>query len=221
MTTQLIPFDPSKLAVSLANLSEGKVQPMSSFLKMGKDGIWQFGANGTEIEDGARFMVNPQGFQRGYIAWKKIAPGSKEKAQKLAEIMVGATEALGDPGDLPRGAEKWDFQLGCHLKGLDDGTSSANTDMAFRATSKGGTDAINALAGAIGLYYAKHGGGKVAVVELGTDSYIHSAYGKIYTPVISIVDWIAEPTAAATPVPKKLAEKKAPAKKTAAKKGGK
>ena len=193
MATQIVPFDPAKLATSLVRIAEGRVTLAALFMKMGKDGDWIFGVEGEEIEQGARFMVNPQGFQKGFIAWKYIPEGSKEKAEKLGEIMVAATDALEEPGEVPARAKKWDFQLGIHLKGLDDDTSTAGKDLVFRSTSVGGIRALSGLAEQVGTYYAKHGGGKVAVVTLSSTSYKHASYGKIYNPVIEIVEWIDTP----------------------------
>jgi hypothetical protein len=211
MTTQLIPFDPSKLAVSLANLSQGRVAPAALFMKMGKDGSWVYGVEGEEIEEGAEFMINPQGFQRGFICWKHIPEGSKEQAKKLGEVMVSADAALEEPVDVPEGGKVWNFQLGIHLKGMDDGTGSAGKDFVFRTTSVGGVRAVDNLAQLMGAHYAQDGtSNDVAVVSLSNDSYKHVSYGKIYNPILTIERWINTPKAKSAPkqIEKKKVEKK-------------
>jgi hypothetical protein len=215
MSTQLIPHDPKKIAGNLSNISQGRVAAASLFLKMGKDGSWVYGVEQDEIEDGAEFMVNPMGFQRGFICWKYIPEGSKEKAQKLGEVMVSADAALIEPSEVPEGGVKWDFQLGVHLKAMDDGTPIAGKEFVYRTTSVGGVRAVDTLAQQVGAHYGREGGQKIPVVTLGTTSYKHAAYGKIYNPVIELVRWIDAPkakAAAPAPTPKKI-EKKVEKKK--------
>jgi hypothetical protein len=176
---------------------------------MTKRGKWVFGIEATPVEEGDEFLVNPAAFQRGYICWKPIPAKSKEKAEKLGEVMVGSTEPLVMPTNIPPRGEKWDFQLGMFLKGFTG--AAKGKDLKYTATSVGGTRAIDTLAGLCGTYYGEHAGEtpvKLPVVTLASETYEHSAYGEISNPIITIERWIAMPKAEAVEAePKKIARK--------------
>ena len=61
----------------------------------------------------------------------------------------------------------------------------------FTTTSVGGKRAVQALAVAIAGQVEKDQSKPVPVVELDKDHYQHKSYGKIYTPVFKVVDWVS------------------------------
>jgi hypothetical protein len=192
----VIPFDPSKLAASLKQVTR-EVAPTGSFLKMGKDGEWVYGIEQDTVPESAEFMVNPAGFVHGYVVWHE------KNAEKLFESCLPVTDALPENGPLPAGGKGFEFQLGLHLKGVSGKTK--DTDMLFRTSSVGGKRAVAGLASLVSDKLMNGDGKIVPVVTLNTDNYTHKQYGKIYVPMFDIVRWIAMPAPAAPAAEKRQA----------------
>jgi hypothetical protein len=66
----------------------------------------------------------------------------------------------------------------------------------FTTTSVGGKKAVQALGVAIATQVEKDQSKPVAIVRLKKDHYVHKSYGKIYTPVFEIVQWVGMDDAA-------------------------
>jgi hypothetical protein len=60
----------------------------------------------------------------------------------------------------------------------------------FTTTSVGGKRAVQALAVALAEQVEKDQTKPVAIIKLKKDHYAHKSYGKIYTPVFSVVEWV-------------------------------
>ena len=153
-----------------------------AILKMDKTGHWVFGADQTEVEDGSTWAVNPFSFVHGYIAWGD--------GEVLAEKMVSVTEPLPEMEAAPAAAKKgWEAQVGLSMKCL----TGADKDMEARytVTSVGGKRAVQTLAVAIAQQVEKDQSKPVPVVRLKKDHYSHKSYGKIYTPVFEIIEFVS------------------------------
>jgi hypothetical protein len=153
-----------------------------AIIKMDKGGHWVFGAEQTEIEEGSTWAVNPLSFVHGFIAWGD--------GEVLAEKMVSIANPLPELDEAPPGAKKgWESQVGMSLKcvsGEDKGMEARYT-----VTSVGGKRAVQTLAVALADQVEKDQSKPVAIVRLKKDSYQHKSYGKIYTPVFEIVEWMS------------------------------
>ena len=150
-------------------------------IKMDKTGHWVFGADQTEIEDDSTWAVNPFSFVHGYIAWGD--------GEVLAEKMGSVSQPLPELEAAPPGAKKgWETQVGFSMKCLD----GADKDMEVRytTTSVGGKKAVQALAVAIATQVEKDQDKPVPVVELGKEHYTHKSYGRIYTPIFKVFEWV-------------------------------
>ncbi|NBW19385.1 MAG: hypothetical protein EBR82_66565 [Caulobacteraceae bacterium] len=151
-------------------------------LKMDKTGHWVFGADQTEIEDGSTWAVNPFSFVHGYIAWGD--------GEVLGEKMVPVTQPLPELDAAPPSAKKgWESQVGMSLKclsGDDEGMEARYT-----TTSVGGKRSVQTLALAIAAQVEKDQSKPVPIVRLKKDHYTHKSYGKIFTPVFEIVEWVS------------------------------
>ena len=122
--------------------------------------------------------------------------------------MVSVAQPLPELDVAPPGAKKgWEPQVGMSLKctsGEDEGMEARYT-----VTSVGGKRAVQTLAVAIAAQVEKDQSKPVPIVRLKKDHYSHKSYGKIYTPVFDIVDWVsmdgeaqeAEPEAAVAAEP--------------------
>jgi hypothetical protein len=153
-----------------------------AIIKMDKGGHWVFGADQTEIEEGSTWAVNPLSFVHGFIAWGD--------GEVLGEKMVGIANPLPELDEAPPGAKKgWESQVGMSMKcvsGDDKGMEARYT-----VTSVGGKRAVQTLAVALADQVDKDQTKPVAIVRLKKDHYQHKSYGKIYTPVFEIVEWMS------------------------------
>ena len=150
-------------------------------LKMDKTGHWVFGADQTEVEADATWAINPFSFIHGFIAWGD--------GEVLGEKMVSVSQPLPEMDAAPAGAKRgWETQVGMSLKCL----SGEDKDMEarFSSTSVGGKRAVQTLAVAIANQVEADQTKPVPVVRLKKDHYSHKSYGKIYTPVFEIVEWV-------------------------------
>jgi hypothetical protein len=150
-------------------------------LKMDKTGHWVFGADQTEAEADATWAINPFSFIHGFIAWGD--------GEVLGEKMVSVSAPLPEMDAAPAGAKRgWETQVGMSLKCL----SGEDKDMEarFSSTSVGGKRAVQTLAVAIANQVEADQSKPVPIVRLKKDHYAHKSYGKIYTPVFEIVEWV-------------------------------
>lgn len=174
---------PSVQTLSTALRSLESVAPaQSAILKMDKTGHWVFGADQTEAEDDSRWAVNPFSFVHGYIAWGD--------GEVLAEKMASVTQPLPELEAAPPSSKKgWEQQVGLMLKcltGEDEGL-----ECRYTTTSVGGKRAVQELAVAIATQVEKDPTKPVPIVTLGKDHYQHKSYGRIYTPVFKVVEWVS------------------------------
>jgi hypothetical protein len=182
----------ASLSTSLRKL-EADVGPAGVvILKMDKTGHWCFGADQTEIEEGSRWAVNPFSFVHGFIAWGD--------AVVLGEKMASVSDPLPELDTAPPGAKKgWETQVGMSLKCLNG--EDAGMEARFTTTSVGGKRAVQSLAVAIAGQVDTDQAKPVPVVELDTEHYQHKSYGRIYTPIFNVLEWVSingdEPTPAA------------------------
>ena len=172
----------ASLSTALRSL-EKEVGPSGVvLLKMDKTGHWVYGADQTEVEDNSTWAVNPFSFVHGFIAWGD--------GEVLAEKMVSVSQPLPEVDAAPPGAKRgWETQVGMSLKclnGEDEGMEARYT-----TTSVGGKRSVQTLALAIAAQVEKEQSKPVPVVRLKKDHYTHKSYGKIFTPVFEIVEWIS------------------------------
>ena len=169
-------------------------------LKMDKTGHWVFGSEQTEVEDDSVWAVNPFSFVHGYIAWGD--------GEVLAEKMTSVAEPLPELDPAPPASKKgWEMQVGMTLactNGEDEGMQAR-----YSATSVGGKKAVQALAIAIAEQVDKDQTKPVPLVRLKKEHYQHKSYGRIYTPVFDIVEWVGMDASEAPTVAE--AEDEAPA----------
>jgi hypothetical protein len=171
----------SSLATSLRSIQADVGPAGVVILKMDKTGHWVFGADQTEVEDEATWAVNPFSFVHGFIAWGD--------GEVLAEKMASVSQPLPELDIAPPGAKKgWETQVGMSLKCLSG--EDKGMEARFTTTSVGGKRAVQALAVALAEQVEKDQTKPVATVKLKKDHYAHKSYGKIYTPVFSVVEWV-------------------------------
>jgi hypothetical protein len=172
----------SSLSVALRQLEKDVGPAGSVILKMDKRGDWVFGADQTEVDEGTLWAVNPFSFVHGYIAWGD--------GEVLGEKMVSVSHPLPEMESAPAGAKRgWETQVGMSLKcisGPDNGL-----EVRYSVTSVGGKRAVQGLAVAIAQQVESDQSKPVPVVTLKRDHYTHKSYGKIYTPVFEVQEWMS------------------------------
>lgn len=156
------------------------------FLRMGKDGLWVYGADSTEVEEGSLWAINPFSMEMGYIAWGEEK--SKDAGTVMGRSMALLTETPIQRGSLPDVGADWSpcvgFTLMC-ISGEDKGTL-----VKYETNSVGGRNAFADMLQLVSKA-AEDGTGKVVpLVELDSDSYPHKKYGKIYTPIFGVKSWV-------------------------------
>lgn len=171
----------SSLATALRAVAPDVGLGGTVILKMDRTGHWVFGADQDEVEDGSKWAVNPFSFVHGFIAWGE--------GEVLGEKMVPVTQPLPEMEAAPPGAKKgWEPQVGFSLKCISG--EDAGMDARYTVTSVGGKRAVQSLAVEIATQVEKDQSKPVPVVTLGKDHYQHKSYGRIYTPVFNVVEWV-------------------------------
>ena len=171
----------STLSTALRALEKDVGPAGTVILKMDKTGHWVFGADQTEVEDDATWAVNPYSFVHGFIAWGD--------GEVLGEKMTGITNPLPELDAAPANAKRgWEMQIGMSLKCRTGGDK--DMEARFTTTSVGGKKSVQTLGIAIATQVDKDPSKPVPVVRLKKDHYTHKSYGRIYTPVFEIVEWV-------------------------------
>jgi hypothetical protein len=67
----------------------------------------------------------------------------------------------------------------------------AGMEARFTTTSVGGKRAVQSLAVAIAGQVDTDQAKPVPVVELDTEHYQHKSYGRIYTPIFKVLEWVS------------------------------
>ena len=104
--------------------------------------------------------------------------------------MASVSQPLPELDVSPPGAKKgWETQVGMSLKCLTG--EDKGMEARFTTTSVGGKRAVQTLAVALAEQVDKDQTKPVAVVKLKKDHYAHKSYGKIYTPVFQVIEWVS------------------------------
>ena len=172
----------ASLAASLRAIQPDTAAGGTVILKMDKTGHWVFGADQTEVEDDSTWAVNPFSFVHGVIAWGDgEVPGVN---------MVSVSKPLPALDDAPPAAKRgWEAQVGMSLKCISG--DDKGMEARFTTTSVGGKRAVQTIAVALADQVEKDQSKPVPVVRLKKEHYQHKSYGRIFTPVFEVVDWVS------------------------------
>jgi hypothetical protein len=153
-----------------------------AILKMDKTGHWVFGADQTEIEDDSLWAINPFSFVHGFIAWGD--------GEVLGEKVAPVSSPLPEMDSAPAGAKRgWETQVGLSVKCING--EDKGLEARYTTTSVGGKKAVQALALAIAEQVDRDQTKPVAIVRLKKDHYQHKSFGRIFTPVFDVVEWVS------------------------------
>jgi len=184
--TNLVAFAGSNLP-SVTSLStalrsmETESAAGSAILKMDRTGHWVYGAGENEVEAESTWAVNPFSFVHGFICWGE--------GEVLGEKMVNITQPLPELDAAPTGGKRgWETQVGMSLKCLTG--EDKGMEVRYSTTSVGGKRSVQALAVSIAGQVDEDQTKPVPVITLKKEFYQHKAYGKIYTPLFDIIEWV-------------------------------
>jgi hypothetical protein len=181
-------------SVDTASVVGRSGKPMLSFKRDG-NGTWAFGQRRTVVEDGSRWAVNPTTFKWGYVAFNDN--------NKPTERLVPVSQSKPEVAALPNVGFDWQEQWTVDLKCIDG--ADAGVEVTYKASTDGGLKAIGGLIEEVRdrLNGSQHDGQVSPIVLLKKDSYQHSQYGRVWTPVLEIVAWMPmsgpEPAPASPP----------------------
>lgn len=167
------------------------------YLKMSKTGDWVYGAEETEVGHDSAFVIDPDSYAQGFVAW--------DDGELIDEKMSVAGQAPITKADLPDiGGVRWDSQVAFALKGLEG--KEEGVQLLYKTSSKGGKAAVAELLSKI-IDRGQAGEMEICpIVLLDTTSYKHKKYGKIFTPVLHVDEWIDLPPAGQTAPVVKIVE---------------
>ena len=106
-----------------------------------------------------------------------------------------------DVTELPDKGFEWQEQWAVNLKCIDG--ADAGTEVVYKPTTVGGIQAIAGLIEAVRdrLNGGQHDGKVAPIVQLEKDCYQHGQYGSVWTPLLTIVDWMSLDGPAPAPAP--------------------
>ncbi len=160
----------------------------SPFLRMLTDGSWVYGAENIEVEEGSQWAINPFSIEHGWVSWTDHDKKSKQTNEVVGEVMVPMTSPLPPQTELRDTGWEWSQQLKFTLKCLTGEDKGEQVE--YKTTSVGGMNAMKAVIAALMKQLDTDDTRPVPVVSLATDHYQHKKYGKTYTPIFEIVDWV-------------------------------
>ena len=185
--TNIIPFHedkaltPKSLQAAVAAVNEEmKLSASTGFLKLSKVGVWVYGQENVEVEEGSLWALSPNSLQHGWISWGD--------STVLGEHMVSITKARKAEEDLEPTAAEWKEQWGvqmCCIEGADEGIN-----VIYNTTSKGGHTAFDKYYAALKTQFNKDGVKVIAVCELKVSSYHHKEHSRIFIPILDIRHWV-------------------------------
>jgi hypothetical protein len=170
----------------------------NTLLRMGRDGLWIYGVDDVDVQDGSLWAINPFSIAMGFVAWgAQTGPDGKpgpNKGKLLGERMALITDPQPDLAtlpvipDLPTSSAEWKAQAAFDILCLNG--EDAGVQLHYKVTSVGGVRAVEGLLAQV-IKQIDAGGDCIPVVQLASDSYDHKTWGKIYVPVFDVVEWKA------------------------------
>lgn len=164
------------LSANVQTIDQGGMQ----YLRVGKGGYWAIGQDDEEPDEGSTWAIIPHSFAHGWACWID--------GELVGERMVTYDQPVPPPDDLPDYGGDWNPQLGVIMQCVTG--SQEGRQVLYKGTSRGLRSALGAIKNEIVKQIAEDPDNCVPVVELDVDHYTHKKYGKIFVPVLDIVDWM-------------------------------
>lgn len=176
---------------------------MSPFLKMGKDGIWTYGPENLEVQEGSIWAIDPDSYRIGYSCWtdwEKL--DLKKKNDRMGEITVGLGKAPVDPDKLQKFTHEygdgqsitWEWNPMISVELVCTNGEDKGVRVVYSTSSHGGMGVLSGymdkmIASCEESIAAGEPMRSVALVTLGFSTYEHKRFGKTYNPVFEYEEW--------------------------------
>ncbi|MBO4228150.1 hypothetical protein [Bradyrhizobium neotropicale] len=192
--TAIAPYDDDPFTQFANDVGQRSI--VGSLLKFSK-GDWLVGETNDEVPLGTQFVANMGELLRGWVRWADNKPTDHVMGKVMMRYQPPRRSELGDldksqweVDDKGNERDPWQETYYLLLMGTGDDHGELYT---YAASSKGGRDAIAELCKEYSKGKRKQKGEMYPVVALGSDSYPHpkKEYGRIKTPVLKIVGWVA------------------------------
>jgi hypothetical protein len=166
---------------------------VGTLLKFNK-GNWLAGPDDkkeNEIPLGTKFVAVLPSLMNGWIKWEGAKPVGHEMGSVAKGFVPVPRSTLGDNDkaawekDKKGGAPRDPWQLSNYLVMINE----EEQIFTFTTASKGGRSALGELVRAYSKMIHTEPK-KLPIVELGKTHYKHTDYGKVFTPVFKVVDWV-------------------------------
>jgi len=187
MTTNNLP---AAISTLIANLEEAQAHSPAVmdndflFLKLTKFGEWVYGGEDTEVSDESVFVIDPETYIHGWIAWHDF------KLQGEEMVMQGQPPI--DKASLPTvEGNSWVPQVGFAMKGVEG--PEEGVQLLYKTSSRGGKKAV---AGILTAVVNRGNAGRtdyIPEIVLEKSSYVHKKHGKTFEPVLTIEGWVHKP----------------------------
>jgi len=160
-------------------------------------GDYCFGPESTLFEEGTRMIVDMESLLVGWQRWENNAPTDSHMGPIVEGFQPPKRRELGDLDDTAwevdestgRPRDPWQYTNQVVMREL--GTKGEENGLyTFTTASRGGINAVGILCKTYGKQIRTNPG-IYPIVELNTDSYMHSnkQYGRIKVPVLDVVGW--------------------------------
>ena len=179
-------------SVDTSSLVVGSGRPLMLF-KSREGGIWVFGRKRTTPETDSQWAFNPLSFRWGFVCF--------DDQNKPTERMVSISQPKPDVTTLPDLGFPWQEQRAVDMRCLSG--ADAGVEVTLKVNTVGGVQAIDGMIEAVlnRLNSGQHENKVVPIALLKNDSYQHVERGKIWIPVLDIVDWMSLERPAPAPAP--------------------
>lgn len=181
-------YDEDFTKALLGGLTESRVVIQAAggkpFLRLLRDGIWAYGQNDTEVQEGSHWAINVRTLSWGWVCWTNRPAGQKN--EKLGQVM-GPMTASRPPK--PEPIEGWGFSEAVAFEALCLDGEDEGTEVLYMGNSVGAMKAFTKLRDAIIAQLQADPRTPCPVVQLTQEDYKHNSYGKIYNPIFTITGW--------------------------------
>jgi hypothetical protein len=183
--------------VNTTSISGRSGLPLMQFKSRENNGTWMFGRKQTIPEEGSTWAVNLTSFKWGYVCF----PNNNKPLEHLVSVSLPKPNLAELPDTGAPWQEEWAVNLKC-LNGID-----AGVEVVFKISTNGSGQAIVGLIETVRdrINGGQHGGNVVPILRLEKDFYPHAQYGRVWTPTLTIVDYMPldGPPPATEPAPDK------------------
>lgn len=178
-----LPANPEVLEQGLQNMAQS-IEGASggiALLRLQKSGVFVYGPENIEVEEGSHWAVNPYTMMHGFACWGD--------GELLDERMVPMTSPPPPQAELPDYGQPWNQQVSMMMQcvsGEDEGQP-----VLYKGTSLGLRNAVKELIQAVVAQLSVDKKNCVPVITLESDSYIHKKHGETFFPVLEVEKFIS------------------------------